>query len=62
METMKELAKERKKLCALTFFCKVMGYTYSWINQAEHEKVKVSAKFIEEYKNSLEDVKKIVKK
>lgn len=60
-ERLKELVKERKKLCNGLFFSKVMGYTLSWVNQAEHGLVSVSDKFIEEYALALEKVKKIIK-
>lgn len=60
-ERLKKLIEERKKVCNGLFFSKVMGYTSSWVNQAEHGLVKVSPEFIEEYALALEKVKKIIK-
>ena len=59
---MEELVEERKKLCSSSFFARVMGYTYSWVNRAEHGKVKCSARFWRNYAESLEKVKELLKK
>lgn len=59
---MEKLIEERKKLCNLCFFCKVMDYTYSWIYRAEHNQVKVSQRFWEDYAEAIKKIKKIIKK
>ena len=57
----RELVEERKKLCNCAFFSKVIGYTHSWVNNAENGKVSVSDKFIENYKEGLKKVREIIK-
>jgi hypothetical protein len=56
------LIEQRKKLCNASFFSKVIGYTRSWISQAEAKKVNVSRRFIEDYKRALKKIEDFLKK
>ena len=61
MRNFEEMIKERKSLCSGSFFARIIGYNVGWVNQAEHGRVKVSNRFLMNYEDGLEKIKKIVK-